>query len=505
MRKPSLSLLPITLSLGMTSAWGQLTSLDHLTKSPMQQVLGERVLAELLAATGGDDGLFLKVTGSKRLPNQKLFVSIPDSVLQLGRISYPRPPDFLTATLWDQAAMCQGTAPVAAGGNTGKPARNRTSGTQMTQLVGASVVSTKSTTIPNTGTWSNVRVDEHGPEWSVNVDPDFDYSTPVPTQRYQFQPAVTTPQALPATELKFSAPLTAEYGTKVVYRQQAVVMRGKRLPFVATAQVSSAAPLQFNVRTAAPSTDFSFRDNEQRVVMLKNEPAHGAAVPAEDAALGERVLQSANGVFLLGRDSNGAYTIVDATQSHRPATGNPTLKRVWNSPGSTKCADSDLALNTAGDLVFRCGNVGNVIYLNADGTKPCRILTVSAEGQLMCFSDRVAANDPAAATKLVFSTQAVIAEAKAPSPTVTQHAYAMTWQQLTGNPALSLSFTGEYSGDRVVTPVLNCKDPAVALPSQPGACARTVASTNANEICADTRTVMARLRGRTQDTAGSQP
>lgn len=122
MRKLLPTLMPITLSLGAPCVSGQqLTSLDHAPKSPTQQVLIERVLAELLNATGLDDGLFRKVTDTDRLSTQKLVVSIPDAALEMGRISYPRPPEVRVSSLWEQAAMCQGPAPVAPGGKT-KPA-----------------------------------------------------------------------------------------------------------------------------------------------------------------------------------------------------------------------------------------------------------------------------------------------------------------------------------------------------------------------------------------------
>lgn len=510
MRKLFPTLLPITLSLGAPCASGQqLTSLDHVPKSLMQQVLSEQVLAELLKATGGDDGLFRKVTGTGRLSTQKLFVSIPDAALEIGSISYPQSPEFRVSMLWDQAAMCQGTAPVAPGGKTkptaDKSASDDQSVVQTMRLAAASVNSVRSLTIPNSGTWSTVRVNDRAPEWAVDVEPAFDFSGEVPTQRYRFLPPGSAPAALPDTELKFSSPLTADYGTKVVYRQQVVMMRGRNLPFVATAQVTSAAPLQFNVRTLGQSADFSFRENEQRVMQLINLPADGTAAPAQDASLGARALQSPDGAYLLGRDSSGAYTVVDAMQSHRAAGGAPTLKRVWTSPARGSCADSDLALNTAGDLVFRCNATATYLYRNSDGSKPCRILTLNAVGQLMCYSDRVSFNAPEAAAKLVFSTRAAIPAANAGQAVVTQHAYEMTWEQLTGRPTSTFSFTGQYSGDRVISPVVSCKDPVMTLPSQPTACTQAVNTTNANVICQDTRTVMARLRGRSQDTARTQP
>lgn len=507
MHKTSLPLIPITLLLSVSCAWGQAVSLDHQPMTPTQAALSDLVLTELLAATGGEEGLFRAVTGANRQPTQKLFLSVPDAALQLGTITYERNPEFVLASLWDQAAMCQQASPVsapAAAGDHTKSKRTQgdtdATGTPQTmQLASAKVVSTKTVSIPNTGQWSAVRAHDRAPDWFIEVTPNLGTSGTEAVQRFSFLPKDAVPGATPDTVLKFSTPLTADYGTRVVYRQQAVLMRATKLPFTASAQVTSLVPLNFNVRTVGAAAGFYFNAGEKRVMQLVNLPAKGAVSPAQDAHLGTRVLQSPNGAYVLGREvSTGAYSLVDAMRSVHPATGAASLQRVWTTLTKGNCADSDLVLNTAGDLVFLCNGTGKLVYQNTGGSKPCQLLTLSNAGELICRSDRIDG-------EVVFQTKAPAASTKADTLVTTQQAYQKTWQQLTGTATKTFSFTGQYTGDRVISPVMQCTDSVETLPVKPAACAQAVAKTRADQYCPATRTTLARLRGNTQDTASSQP
>lgn len=510
MRKTLLRVLPIALSLGAPAGWAEYVSLDHAPMSPTQAALAERVLAQLLTATGGEAALFRKVTGAERLPTQELFVSIPAAALQTGRISYPREPQFVVATVWDLAAQCQldasATAPTAAANNTSNPSHDRDGGgVQAVHLPAASVNSNRTYSVANTGMWSAVGGEGLARALAIEVSPEYLYDQGIPYQAFSFLASGQHPADAPATVLRFEAPLTAAYGTKVVYRKQTVVQRGARLPFVATAQVTSAAPLQFNVRTLGASSGFYFDANEQRVMHLANMPANGAAVAATDARLGARVLTSPDGAYLLGRESgtatSGAYSLVDAVHSQRPASGPGTLSRIWTTRTKGACSHSDLALNTAGDLVAVCDGVATWIYKNTDGSRPCRYLAITNAGALVCYSEPIGAGDPGAVDKTVFRTADAV---KPPDPAVlvnTQHPYALTWLQLTGSAQQDFSFSGEYSGDRVVTPVISCQDDPVKLPAPRAACERAVQTTSANVQCADARAQVARLRGKALDTA----
>ncbi len=465
MKSWRLSLIHAGIALWAVSSWAQqappapvkaAVKTGAVDQTPSELALSAEMEGFLAKALGGEDQLWLKVAGAPKLPNQTLEIFVPSAAIKLGDLVYSPKARFKVQSETQSLDNC--VQPWTDGQRPPPPLRRQVQSVAQ---------------VTNTGTWSTVRSKEHQSDHALSISATVHFPLGIGsvTSTYDFSKLetsrieTTTGQEVQKIDtLSIDTTLKAGALQSVVYQSEVVMLEGDQAPYKATAEVNSNAPIRFVVQTDGFTPAVAFMARGGYIPALDNTRPLGSNV-ADDVYLGDKVVVSNDGAYVFGRERGtgmaraGTYSVVDF-----PASNATTLSRIWSPLTNNTCGlDMDLVLTAEGKLQIRCGSAvrWDAGVSTAKGN-PCYYLAfLGNRGELACYNQNpnliVSDTEKQAAWKApVYSTKSTskVAEGATAQPFSIEKKFTLA--ELIGRPTHEFVFSGQYSGNQVVSGPTYC-------------------------------------------------
>lgn len=427
------------------------TDASAIQLSPHEALLSDAIHAYLVKALGSEDALMTKLQpGLVLLPSQTLQIVVPGKYIVPGKIAFGKGTQFQVLSRSDGEENCNGSTSF-----------RKTVQVYSSATVGATYSKTKADSSSTTHAVSvNLSVgDGVGQEFAINqFQAGYSFS-----DTYGSGTSSEAGGSMNATtSVLTQTDIVVDPGQFVSVQNEVVTLTGNNSLYTGTAKVNADSPIDFYLNTTGFNLLYAGMDMSRRVAGWGLSLNANNTSTQKPYAMGNRVIFSADGAFVFGRETDttdrtrlGTYSVinlVDGTRLWAPVTNNCGMQH-------------ELYVDTFGHFYIMCGNT-KVWDAKTDNASqmPCHFLTfIGDRGELGCLRQNPAVITSADERNYVVnyptwrSGKAAVASMTSGRPTSTRK-FTATLRQIANVPAgdVSFRFQGLFSGQLQVSGPSTC-------------------------------------------------